>query len=559
MRTHLLAFLIAMPLIVSVLIAIMPRGLVALVKPLSVFVALLELATGGYYLLSSEFVGGRPALAETYGWVWDTGLSLAFEVDGLSMPLVLLAIAITPVALVAGFPEKRSRLKGWAIGIFVMEAGLVTAFVARDLLVFYVGWELVLLPLYLFVVVWGGRATTLTANRFFLYTLAGSLLMLVAIVYTGGQYAALSPRPSFLLSDLERLSMPLMPQALCFGAFAIAFAIKMPLFPMHAWSPETYRDAPIGAVIMASAVMAKLGSYGFLRFAATLYPLGAQYVGPTLAVLAVVGIIYGALIAMRQDDARVMLAYSSMSHMGFIALGIFSLTPVGLSGSVFQMVSHGISTAGLFLVVDAIERRTGTRSIAELAGLANVAPRLATTFVLIALAAVAIPTTSGFVGETMILSGSFGSSAQAGFGAFGRFFAMTAALGVVFGAMYVLSLVQKVVWGETNDRTKGVADLDRGELTLLVPFVVLAFGLGVAPKFLLDVVDPAAAQATMSFDMRWGAARSVEVTEVAAPAAPAPAPDDEAAPPAAPPTAPAGEEAGHAPIPPTPIAPGGAR
>lgn len=526
MKTHLLAFLVAAPLLAALAIAFIPRRLIALVKPFAAIVAVVELGLSAWYLLGATFEAARPAFAETYGWVWDTGISLSFAVDGLGMPLVLLATFVTPVALLVGFPEKRSRLKGWAMGILVMEAGLVLAFVARDLVCFYVGWELVLLPLYLFVVVWGGRATTPTANRFFLLTLAGSLLMLLAIVYTGTQYAALSPRPSFLIEDLERLTLPLSQQAICFAAFAIAFAIKMPMFPLHSWSPETYRDAPIGAVLMASAVMAKLGSYGFVRFAMPLFPLGAQYMGPSLAVLAVVSILYGAFIAMRQDDARVMLAYSSMSHMGFVALGIFSLTPIGLSGSVFQMVSHGITTAGLFLVVDVLERRTGTRSMRELAGLAGIAPRFATLFVMIGLAAVAIPTTSGFVGETMILSGVFGSSAQAGFGAFGRYFAMSAALGVVFGAIYILSFLQKVVWGETNEKTAAFADLSRGETASLAPFAVLAFVLGLAPKFLLGAIDPAAQQSMLAFDMRWGASRGIEQTQVTPPEPPA---DPEAA------------------------------
>lgn len=517
MSQHLLAALVAFPLVAALLVLCIPRGLVGLVRPVAGFATLVELVLS-YRLLDGDYERGRAGFTESYGFLWDAGISLSMAVDGLALPLVLLTVVITPIALLASFPAEAERAKPWAAGLLVMESALIGAFVARDLFFFYVCWELVLLPLYLFVAVWGGGGKAITANKFFLYTLAGSMLMLVAVLYAGANYAAHSPHPSFLVSDLERLVMPLSEQAMCFAAFAIAFAIKMPLFPLHSWSPDTYRDAPLGAAIMASAVLAKLGSYGLVRFAMPLFPLGSQYLGPTIAVLAVVGILYGALAAWRQNDARVLIAYSSMSHMGFVVLGLFAMTPVGLSGSMLQMVSHGVTTAALFLVVAAVEARSGTREISAFGGLATPTPKLATAFVMVALAAVAIPTTSGFVGETMILSGAFGSTEQVGFGSYGRTFAATAALGVVFGAIYMLGLVQKAIWGETNERTEDATDLGRGEVLAIAPLLLLAFGLGLAPAVLLDRIVPAAQQAIVAFDMRWGASRDAEDTYVIAPA-----------------------------------------
>lgn len=528
MNAHILALLIALPLVAAILVACIPSKLASLVRGFAGIVTLLELGLAVRHLaFQGEYVRNQPAFTESYGWLWDAGMSFSLAVDGVSMPLVLLTAFITPIALFASFPAQVERVKAWAAGILLMEAALVGAFLARDLVLFYVCWELVLLPLYLFVSVWGGGGKSITANKFFLYTLAGSLLMLVAILYTGGSYAAHSPHPSFLVSDLERLVMPLSAQSLCFAAFAVAFFIKMPIFPLHSWSPDTYRDAPLGAVIMASALMAKLGSYGLMRFAMPIFPLGSQYIGPTISVLAVVSIIYGALAAMRQNDARVMLAYSSMSHMGFVAFGLFAMTPTGQAGSVFQMVSHGLSTAGMFLVIAAVESRTGTRGIDALSGIASVAPRLATVFVFVSLAAVAIPTTAGFVGETMILSGALASGAQVGYGAYGPSFAASAALGVVLGAIYILSLVQKVVWGEPNERTKDIADLGWPELSRAVPLVVATFVLGIAPSFVLERATPAVQQDLYSFDMRWSASQSTHNTLVVPPT---PAQEETAAP-----------------------------
>lgn len=516
MNQHLLALLVALPLVAAIVAASIPSRLAALVRPFAALVLLAEFGLS-LKLLGLTYLPDRPALVETHGWLWDAGISATLAVDGISMPLVLLTTFITPIALFSSFPTQVLRAKPWTAGILLMQAALVGAFLARDLVLFYVFWELVLLPLYLFVSVWGNGGKSFTANKFFLYTLAGSLLMLVAIVYAGVQFAAHSAHPSFLVDDLTRLIMPLPVQALCFAAFATAFLIKMPIFPMHSWSPDTYRDAPLGAVIIASAVMAKLGCYGLLRFAMPMFPLGSQYLGPSIAVLAVVSILYGALAAMRQNDMRVMLAYSSMSHMGFIVFGLFAMTPIAHSGSVLQMVSHGFTIAGMFLVVAILEARTGTRGIDSIAGVASVAPRFATVFVMLSLAAVAIPTTSGFVGETMILSGGLASRAQIGFGEHAPTFAAAASIGIILGAVYILSLVQRAIWGTANERVRGIADLTRGELALTVPLVLGTFILGLAPSLVLERVQPVVTQDLYAFDMRWNAARASTSVQVVAP------------------------------------------
>lgn len=535
MTQHLLLSLLGWPFAIALLVAFLPRALRPAAKPIAVLASLAELALAST-LLRADYVLDRPAFEERYGWIGDAGVTLALAVDGLSMPLVLLTALITPVALLASFPEDRTQAKVWASGILVMEGALIGGFLARDLVAFYVCWELVLLPLYLFVATMGGGAKALTSNRFFLYTLFGSVVMLLAVLYAGTAYAALSPRPSYLVSDLERLVLPFDAQLACFLAFLLAFAIKIPMLPLHSWSPETYRDAPTGAAILASSVMAKLGSYGLLRFAMPLFPLGSQFAGATLAVLAVVTILYGAFAAMRQDDLKTLIAYSSMSHMGFVVLGTFAMTEVALGGAVFQMVSHGITTAAFFLVVDAVERRTGSRSIRALSGIASRSPGLARLAVFAALTAVAVPTTSGFVGETMILSGAFASSDMVGFGKFGPSFASIAALGVVFGAVYVLAMVRRAFFGEPNALvTERVTDeVSRFERIAIGGLVALSFGLGIAPNILLEPILPAARQYVAAFDMRWHASRDTTEALVIAPRAPEPA------------RAPAAPEAGEA-------------
>lgn len=540
MSDHLLHLLVGLPLLAAFLVFFTPRQWVGSIRLLSTLAMVAELLLS-LLLLRGDYAGGDFVFTERHFWVWDLGISFDFGVDGISLGLVLLTTLICPIALQVSFTHVDTKLKEWAAAFLLLEAGLVGAFVARDLFVFYVCYELVLLPMYLFVGMWGSGNRSFTTNKFFLYTLVGSFVMFVALLYLGTTYAGLAERPSFLVSDLARLALPWDAQMWVALAFLLGFAIKMPLFPLHTWSPETYRDAPTGATIALAAVLAKLGSYGILRFVIPVVPVGLQLVGPSLAVLAVIGILYGAYAAWAQSDLKTLIAYSSLSHMGFVGLGLFALTASSLTGSVLQMVNHGITTAALFALVAMLEKRKGTHALSAFGGLAKPAPALATAIVLFAMSSIAVPGTNGFAGEFLILSGTFLQRGSAlGLGYYGPFFAAAAGLGVIFGAVYMLDAVKAVVWGPTDESNATFRDLGTRDRVLLAPLVVLVFALGVYPSMLTDRIAPAVDRVLATTTSGFEIGRTVTRPTLTAPTATADAEGagEEAAAPTAPTVAP---------------------
>lgn len=525
-----LDLLLALPVLGAFIVLFAPRQWATGIRRFAVLVTLAELALATA-LLDGDYASGRFAATSSHGYVWSLGIGLRLGADGTSAALVLLTALITPIALATSWSSVTTKVKEHAVCFLLLEAGLVGAFLATDLFVFYVCWELVLVPLYLLIGIWGSGERAVSSTKFFLYTLAGSFVMLIAILYVGSTYAGLARHPSFAYEDLRALVLPFRAQVALFAAFTLAFAIKMPLFPLHTWSPETYRDAPTSVAMMASAVVAKLGAYGILRWSVGLFPYGSQFLGPTCALLAIVGILYAAFAAWGQRDLKTLLAYASMSHMGYVALGIWSMTPQGQTGAVVQMLSHGITSAGLFLLAGTIESRTGTREIGVVSGFAKDRPHLALLFVLVALSGAGVPATSGFVGEFLVLSGTFASNEAFGFGQFGRTFAASAALAMIFGAIYILRVLRKVLFGPARPEDEGKPDLTVRELVCLSPLAVLIIALGVFPGYVIDRVSPALSAELRTVQPRFETAKRATVPYISNPElARTPPPRAEAAP-----------------------------
>jgi NADH-quinone oxidoreductase subunit M len=489
---HLLSILVFLPLFGALVVAFTPRQYLRTIRALSVGFTALELVISLRLLFTRTFeavdwsrAGYR--FVEAHAWVESLGISYKVGVDGISLWLVLLTTALTPIALFASWTSVDTKVKEFAISFLLLECGMVGAFVALDLFLFYVFWELMLVPMYLIIGIWGGQQRVYAAVKFFIYTMVGSLLMLVAVLYLVGQYHALSGAYSFDLEQLSRVQLPPLAQYLCFAAFALAFAIKVPMFPFHTWLPDAHVQAPTGGSVILAAVLLKLGTYGFLRFAMPLFPVASHFIGPSLAVLAVIGIVYGALCAWVQKDVKKLVAYSSVSHLGFVMLGLFTLTQQGISGAILQMVSHGISTGALFLLVGVIYERRHTRELEAFGGLAKAMPYYAVVFVVVAMSSIGLPGTNGFIGEFMILNGAFVSDVLPS----ARVFSMVAATGVVLAAVYMLHAVLKMFWGPLDKpENQGLPDLTRREAFALVPLVVLIFWIGLFPQTFLSRMAP---------------------------------------------------------------------
>jgi len=381
---------------------------------------------------------------------------------------------------------------------------MLGAFLALDLFLFYVFWELMLVPMYLIIGVWGGKDRVYAAMKFFLYTMVGSLLMLVAILYLVASYEKLAGHYTFDLQELSTLVLPALPQYLLFSAFALAFAIKVPMFPFHTWLPDAHVQAPTGGSVILAAVLLKLGIYGFIRFAMPLFPVASQAIGPVLAGLGVFGIIYGAYAAWVQRDLKKLVAYSSVSHMGFILLGLFAMNRHGISGAILQMINHGISTGALFLLVGVIYDRRHSRMLDDFGGLAKVMPWYTLFFIIITLSSIGLPGTNGFVGEFMILAGSFFSRTPIGFGSSWFIMTLLATTGVIFAAVYMLHAVLRIFWGKVvHTENESLTDLNRREVVSLLPLIVMVFWIGLYPKFFLDKMNPSVDSFVTNFTVRY--------------------------------------------------------
>jgi NADH-quinone oxidoreductase subunit M len=401
-------------------------------------------------------------------------------VDGLSLWLVILTTFLTPLCLLGSWRGIESRVREFVVFMLLLEAGMIGVFVALDLFLFYVFWEAMLIPMYFLIGIWGHERRIYAAIKFFLYTFAGSVLMLVAFLVL---YREAGLR-SFDIPALVAAPVDPALQTWLFLACALAFAIKVPMWPFHTWLPDAHVEAPTAGSVILAGVLLKMGGYGFLRLAIPLFPDAAVRFAPLVAVLAVIGIVYGALVSLVQPDLKKLVAYSSVSHLGFVMLGIAALTTTGVTGAVYQMLNHGISTGALFFLVGMLYERRHTRAIAEFGGLRAVVPWYFAVFLLISLSSIAVPGTNGFVGEFLILLGAW---------SFDPRLVVVSSLGVVLAAAYVLWMVKRVFYGElTNPKNEKLRDLDLREATVLVPLVVLALVMGIASPLFTRRIEPAA-------------------------------------------------------------------
>jgi NADH-quinone oxidoreductase subunit M len=480
--THLLSMLCAAPLFAARVVLFTPRQMVRTLRGITM-ASLLGVFALSLALLSGDYKTAAMQFSERYVLVPSHGITFSVGVDGMSLWLVLLTAFITPLAAFASWTHIDNKLKEFAISLLLLECAIIGAFVALDLFLFYVCWELTLVPMCLIIGMWGGTQRLYAAFKLVLYTMVGSVLMLVAILYLVAQYREQTGHYSFELRDLQLLLLPVSTQLWLFLAFAAAFAIKVPLVPFHTWLPDAYVQAPTGGSVMLSAVMAKLATYGFLRFAMPLFPSGSHRASATLAMLAVIGVIYGAYCAIAQSDIKKLVAYSSVSHLGFVMLGIYTLSSDGLRGSILQMVNHGISTGALFLLVGVIYDRRKTGNMNELGGLAKVMPAYAAIFVVVMLSSIGVPTTNGFVGEFMIIGGAMMSDML---GRHGPVAAACAASALIFAPMVILHAVRKTFWGPLkNPANHGLADLSLRERAIFAPLVLAIFYIGLFPNHVL--------------------------------------------------------------------------
>ena len=414
---------------------------------------------------------------EDHEWIHNYGIHYKLGLDGLSFWLVLLTTFLTPITILSTWRAIDNRVKEFQVAMLVLETAMLGTFVALDLFLFYVFWEIMLIPMYLIIGVWGGERRIYAAIKFFLYTAVGSLLMLVCIIGLVYFHQKHTGQITFDLLKLYGTQMPRVYEILFFAAFALAFAIKVPMFPLHTWLPDAHVEAPTAGSVILAGILLKMGTYGFFRFAMPLFPEGSAYFTPLIVTLSVIGIIYGALVAMVQPDIKKLVAYSSVSHLGYCMLGLYVLTRQGVEGSVLQMINHGISTGALFLLVGIIYERRHTRLIKEYGGIAKIVPIYSTIFLIVTLSSIGFPTTNGFIGEFLILLGAFKVNKVA---------AVLAATGVILGAVYMLWMVQRVFYGEvTNPKNLTLKDMNFREVVYMLPLIALIFWIGLSPNFFL--------------------------------------------------------------------------
>ena len=447
-------------------------------------VAVFVLSLGLWWAYDPTMGAGGYQLTSSRPWIGQWGVSYALGLDGISLFMVLLTTFTTPLAILGSFNYIKKNEKAFYALMLLLEVGVVGVFAAVDLFLFYVFFELTLVPMYFIVGIWGGERRVYAAVKFFLFTAFGSLLMLVAILYLYFRAKTLMGVASFAFLDL--LQVPLSPteQLWLFSAFALAFAIKVPLFPFHTWLPDAHVEAPTPGSVVLAAVLLKMGTYGFVRFLLPFFPVASQHptVIMTMLTLGVVGIIYAAWVAAVQPDAKKLVAYTSVAHMGFVVIGIFALSINGLQGGMLVMISHGISTGALFLLLGMLYERRHTRAIEDFGGLGRVAPWFATAFVITALASIGLPGTSGFPGEFLALLGTFENHPVMG---------VLAATGVIFAAYYMLPMLQRIFFNALDqEENRKVEDLSRREITILAPMIALMIWIGVYPTPFLRRMEP---------------------------------------------------------------------
>lgn len=508
----LLTAVVFLPAIGAVLLALFPAGDHRNLKATALGLTLLD-----FGLSVPLWTGFRPEVAgyqfaKTVSWIPSFGISYSIGVDGISLVLVLLTTFLMPLTLLGAWRAIEHRVKEFVIAMLVLQTGMLGAFVALDLFLFYVFWEAMLVPMYFLIGIWGGRRRVYAAIKFFVFTMAGSLLMLIAILYVANQPDG---SWSFALDVALRRTFEPTEARWLFGAFALAFAIKVPMFPVHTWLPDAHVEAPTPGSVILAGVLLKLGVYGFIRFAFPLFPGAAQEALPILGWLAVAGIIYGALVAWVQPDMKKLVAYSSVSHLGFCMLGLAALTVEGVAGAVFVMIAHGVSTPALFLLVGVLYERRHTRMLADYGGLARKVPIFAFFLVMAVMASAGLPALSGFPGEFLVLLGTYTAGGPQ------RIWAILAATGVILAAVYLLWMTQRVLFGPLqNPANENLEDMNVREISVVGILMVLALVLGLAPNLVLERIEPSVQRFVAQAHQRAGVAQRVDPGALRGPAVP---------------------------------------
>ena len=488
MNLPILSLLVLLPFVGAVIAPILGRGgRDQLVRQFALAVSLVTFALSIYLWVQFDANSAEYQFVERHAWLPDFGVSYHVGIDGISLLLVVLTTFLTPIALLCSWESVEKRVAAWSFFMLALEAAMIGVFISLDLFLFYVFWDAMLIPMYFLIGIWGYERRIYASIKFMLYTMAGSVLMLLAIIALAYYHQTVTGVVSFDLVDLYALNVPAAMQTWFFLAFAVAFAIKVPLFPFHTWLPDAHVEAPTAGSVILAGVMLKMGTYGLLRFAFPLFPQAAMAWAPVIGILAVIGVVYGALVAMVQPDMKKLVAYSSVSHLGVVVLGICALNVQGVQGAVYQMLAHGVSTGGLFLIVGMLSERRHTRTISEFGGLKGVTPKLVAAFLLVTLASIAVPGMNGFVGEFLILLGAFRSPFISH-----PWLAVVASTGVILSAVYMLWMFQRVNYGPvTNPKNRGLRDLSPREWVVIVPVIAVAIFMGVMPGVFLRPMEPA--------------------------------------------------------------------
>ena len=466
-----LSTVIFLPVVGALLLLLVDRAQEASIKRISLLVSIANFIVSIPLFTNFNKSTHLMQFGESYEWIPALHMNYVLGIDGISVLFVLLSTLITVLSILVSWNSIKTKVKEFYISILILEGAMIGVFCALDFMLFYIFWEAMLIPMYLLIGVWGGPNRIYAAIKFFLYTLVGSVLMLVGIIvlyFTAGN--------TFNILELMTKTYPYHLQLWLFWAFFSAFAVKVPMFPVHTWLPDAHTEAPTAGSVILAAVLIKMGAYGFLRFSLPLFPEASRAMTPVMLLLSVIAIIYGAVICLGQTDLKRLIAYSSVSHMGFVTLGIFALNVQGMEGGILQMINHGVVTGALFLSVGIIYDRTHTRNIADYGGVASTMPVYASAFMIFTLAAIGLPATNGFIGEFLIILGGFKASQLSG---------VLAATGIIIGAGYMLWLYQRVFFMQTSQKALGLKDMDGREILTLLPLVILIFWIGIYPNAFL--------------------------------------------------------------------------
>ncbi|MEP0860440.1 MAG: NADH-quinone oxidoreductase subunit M [Ignavibacterium sp.] len=488
----LLTYLILLPLVGAFALLLINKEKASAIRYTGLFFSAVTFVVSLFVYYGFDHSSSEFQFVHKFEWIKGLNVYYFVGVDGLSLLLVLLTTFLTPLTLISSWSSIEHKVKEFTFFMLLLETGMIGVFVSLDLFLFYIFWEAMLIPMYFIIGIWGGKERIYAAIKFFLYTMFGSLLMLVAIVwlavYASGSLGYFTTDITQLYKVAPTIARDI--QLWMFLAFGLSFAIKVPLFPLHTWLPDAHVQAPTAGSVILAGVLLKMGTYGLLRFNLPLFPDASLYFAPYFSVLAVIGIIYGALVAMVQTDMKKLVAYSSVSHLGFVVLGIFAMTQESVQGAVIQMINHGLSTGALFLLVGVIYERTHTREIADYGGIAKLVPFFAFSLMFASLSSIGLPGLNGFVGEFLILLGSFKSGVLNSW-----WFTVFAASGVIFAAVYLLWMYQRVVFGEVkNPSLNGLKDMNAREIFVMIPIFIFIVWIGIYPSTFLKVSEKTSAK-----------------------------------------------------------------